>query len=292
MARRNDKRDRGDAGVPAAEYEGAEVLSALLARAGCPLTAGEVAERFAEAQAAGLDRSAAIPGLFRQEPRFASPDEARRTFQNLFGLWARVAAGGDWGGSGGGGGGGAGRTPGGATARGGRDGAGGAGRLRRTPWARQAAETPVLSQRGSTVGNRVQADTVEVVWQHLAALPGPELRRVRHRFESDQPDLVAWLAATELPESGAAAVVDLVLEAWAMLDRAFGDRLGSASWNDLKAFDREPPPLEADQPALAAYVAEQLDLLADEDATFGPAERAQVERTLATAVAALAMAVG
>jgi hypothetical protein len=104
--------------------------------------------------------------------------------------------------------------------------------------------------------------------------------------------LVAWLAAVDLPESGAPAAIDLVLEAWAMLDQAFGDRLGCAQWKVLQDLTREPPPLEADQPALAAYVAEQLDLLGDEDSTFGPAERAQVERVLATAVAALARAMG
>lgn len=142
--------------------------------------------------------------------------------------------------------------------------------------------------RGATSGDRVTPDTVEAMWQHLAALPAHELRRIRHRFESSQPDMVAWLAAVDLPDCGGPAALDLVLEAWAMLDQAFGDRLGCAGWRDLTGLAKEPPPLEADQPALAAYAAEQLDLLADEDVSFGPAERAQVERVLAAAVAALA----
>src|SRR5512139_1137537 len=81
-----------DAGV-AAIYEGPEVLSALLARAGSPLQAEEVAERFATAQAAGESRGEAIPALFLEEPRFASPDDARRLYGNLFGLWRRIQAG-------------------------------------------------------------------------------------------------------------------------------------------------------------------------------------------------------
>jgi len=265
MGERNGKRGRAGAGSIAPGYEGPEVLSALLSRAGCPLSAGEVADRFASAQAEGLERAQAIPPLFPREPHFASTDDARRLYQNLFGLWARVEAGqgaGD----------------------GGAAGTGGAPARAAEP---APAEPPPLPPRGSTSGDRLPPVVVEAVWQHLAALPPHEARRLRHRFESSQPDLGAWLAAVELPESGAAAAMDLVLEAWAMLDQAFGDRLGCASWKELAALAQEPPPLEADQPALAAYAAEQLDNLADEDAAFGPEERAQVERVLAAAVAAL-----
>ena len=52
----------------------------------------------------------------------------------------------------------------------------------------------------------------------------------------------------------------------------------------------EPPPLDAEQPALAAYAAEVLDLLSEEDETFGAGPRAQVERVVAAAAAALASA--
>jgi hypothetical protein len=220
-----------------------------------------VAARFASAQQAGAERAATIPGLFPAEPRFASPEEARRLFQNLFGLWERVDRGGL-----------------GAVAAVGES---------KVPDDGPSPEPPPLPERGTTPGERVLPGIVEAVWQHLAGLPPHEQRRVRHRFESSQPDLVAWLAAVPLPESGAQAALDLILEAWAMLDQAFGDRMGCASWKVLTEKAQEPPPLEADQPALAAYVAEQLDLLAEEDVTFGPEERAQVERVVATASAAL-----
>jgi hypothetical protein len=236
-------------------YEGPEVLSALLARAGSPHSAEEVADRFAEALAADEDRSSAIPALFPGEPRFSSPAEARRLYQNLFGLWERVASGG------------------GAEAVG-------------AP-AEAAPEPPILPERGAVSGDRLPPDLVEAAWRHLADLGPARGRRVHGRFESEQPDLSAWLAATDLPESGGAAALGLCLEAWFMVDQAFGDRLGLVPWRALEELASEPPPLEAEQPALAAYVAEQLDNLADEDPAFGPAQRAQVERVLAAAVAAM-----
>ncbi len=89
----NRRRGPGpDAGVPAV-YEGPEVLTVLLQRAGSPHDAEEVAALFARAKERGEARSAVIPALFPEEPRFASPDTARRLYANLFGLWARVEAG-------------------------------------------------------------------------------------------------------------------------------------------------------------------------------------------------------
>ncbi len=263
MEKRNPRRGgappRSVTLVPA--YEGPEALTALLGRAGSPHAAEEVADRFAQALAAGQERSQAIPALFPREPRFASPEEARRLYQNLFGLWARVAAG-----------------------RGAE-----AGELEATePEEADPAPLPPLSERGAVAGDRLPADLVEATWRHLEALPRAEARRFRHRFESAQPDLTAWLAAAELPESGGAAALDLCFEAWAMLDQAFGDRIGRAPWSALEDLASEPPPLEAEQPALAIYAAEQLDNLADDDPSFGPQERAQVERVVAAAVAAMA----
>jgi hypothetical protein len=113
----------------------------------------------------------------------------------------------------------------------------------------------------------------------------------RDRFANTQPDLSAWLDQVDLPESGGVAATDLVFEAWAMLDHGFGDRLGAVAWKDVKAVESEPPPLESEEPAFAAYAAEQLDNLADDDPEFGPQERAQVERVLAAAAAALRRAV-
>jgi hypothetical protein len=229
-------------------------------KAGSPHDAAAVADAFGRAQAAGEPRSEVIPALFPNEPHFESPDAARRLYANLFGLWARLAAG-----------------------LGPHDDA--------PEVAPEPPPAPALPDRGASPGTAVTADLVEAVWRHLAAAPPREVQRRRDRFQNVQPDLAAWLDAAPLPESGALAALDLVFELWAMFDQAFGERLGAVEFQELRALEQEPPPLEESQPAVAAYVAEQLDNLADEDAAFGEAQRAQVERTLAAVVAALGGAV-
>ena len=254
-------RTRGPSTGVGPVYEGPEVLTALLQRAGSPHAAEEVAEAFARAQKKGEPRSAVIPGLFPEEPRFDGPEAAQRLYANLFGLWARIAA--------------------------------GLGPHDDAPVLVEPAPPPVpaLPERGSTPGDTVPGELVEVVWRHLAALPPRELQRRRDRFENVQPDLAAWLEAAPLPESGALAALDLAFEAWAMLDQAFGERLGAVDHRDLRELEKEPPVLEDTQPAIAAYAAEQLDNLADEDPALGPAERAQVEKVLATVVSAMTDAI-
>jgi hypothetical protein len=259
MGNRRRGEGQGGAGISPV-YEGPEVLTELLSRAGSPHGAEAVAATFSRAQKAGEPRSAVIPGLFPHEPRFDSPDAARRLYSNLFGLWARLAAG-----------------------LGPHDDA--------PEVVPEPPPPPALPERGAISGEVVPADLVEAAWRHLAAASPREVQRRRDRFTNVQPDLVAWLEATPLPESGAAAAMDLTFEIWAMLDQAFGDRLSAVDFRELREVEREPPPIEAAQPAIAGYVAEQLDLLADEDAGFGPAERGQAEKTLATVVAALTRAV-
>lgn len=268
MAKKPSDRPRRSAGSgPRPEkdllrvYEGPEVLSALLSQAGCPLSAGEVAARFASAQARGLERAEVVPGLFESEPRFTAPDAARRLYGNLFGLWDRIARG--------------------LSAS---DDAPAA-----SP-AAPAAEPVALGERGAERGEHLSPELVETVWRHLDALPEREKRRRRDRYTHAQPDLVAWLDDVPLPSSGAAAAQDLIFEAWAMFDQAFGDRLKPASFKELKALEAEPPPLLTEQPAFAAYAGEQLDTLEDEDRDFTPEARAQVERAVSAAVAALTRA--
>jgi hypothetical protein len=240
-------------------YEGPEVLSALLARAGSPHGAEEVANHFRAAISAGEPRSDVIPSLFPEEPRFDSPDAARRLYGNLFGLWERVRA--------------------------------GLGIEADEPDLAPEAPPPPPPERGGVDGRVLPPAFVEGAWRWLAAMPGREMTRLRHRFQNVQPDLDAWLSEVELPEEGGIAAHDLVFETWAMFDQAFDDRLGDVEWKELRELAAEPPALESVQPALAAYVAEQLDNLEDEEPAFGAAERAQVERVIATACAALARVV-
>jgi hypothetical protein len=142
-------------------------------------------------------------------------------------------------------------------------------------------------ERGSVDGRELTPAFVEAAWRWLASLPERESARLHDRFANTQPDLEAWLGDVELPETGGLAAQDLVFETWAMMDRAFDDRLGVVDWSELRDLWVEPPSLESVQPALAEYVAEQLDNLEDEDEGFGAAERAQVERVLSAVGAAL-----
>lgn len=259
MSRRPRRGGRGGGG--AAEglppiYEGPEALGALLLRAGAEVTAEEVIERFRVAVAAREPRSAVIPALFTAEPRFASPEEARRLYGNLFGLWARLEAG-----------------------LGAHDDA--------PDVVPEPPPPPPLPERGVTPGTQLPPELVEAVWKHLAAAPPREVARRRDRYMNVAADLVAWLDGVPLPDSGALAATDLAFEAWAMFDQGFGERLGPVEWKALKALEQEPPPAEATQPAVAAYAAEALDTLAAEDDAFDAPARAQVEKVVATILAAL-----
>jgi hypothetical protein len=257
--RRGRERTGSAAGLPPI-YEGPETLAALLARAGSALTADEVIARFDAALKAREQRSAVIPGLFEAEPRFASPEEARRLYGNLFGLWARLEAG-----------------------LGAHDDA--------PDVVPEPPPPPPLPERGLTPGTEVPADLIEAVWKDLAVAAPREVTRRRDRFMNVQPDLAAWLDDVALPEAGALAATDLAFELWAMFDQAFGERLGAVTWKALGALWKEPPPIEGSQPALAAYVVEALDTLEGDDEAFDEAARAQVERVAATIAAGLADAV-
>lgn len=74
-------------------YEGPEVLAELLETSGCELTVDEVVEEFVCAVEEGTQAAEIVPLLWELEPRFGSPEVARRTFANLFGLWDDVAKG-------------------------------------------------------------------------------------------------------------------------------------------------------------------------------------------------------
>jgi hypothetical protein len=215
------RRDPAAGGVTAV-YEGPEVLAALLGKAGCPLGVDEVAARFAAALAAGEQRSAVIPALFEDEPRFASPEDARRLYGNLFGLWGRIAEG-----------------------RGPHDDA---------PAVVDEPSPPDLPERGSVGGSSPPADVVDGVWRQLAAASPRDVQRLRDRFANTQPDLGAWLEELPLPDAALTAVLELAFETWAMFDQAFGERLGVAEWSALRDLEAEPPPVEADHPALADAV--------------------------------------
>ncbi len=73
------------------KYEGPQVLDALLRESGCELTDADVRAEFEAALEEGTAASEIIELLWEAEPRFPSPEQARRTFSNLFGLYDAMA---------------------------------------------------------------------------------------------------------------------------------------------------------------------------------------------------------
>jgi hypothetical protein len=73
------------------KYEGPQVLDALLRESGCELTDEDVRAEFEAALEEGTPANEIVELLWEAEPRFASPEQARRTFSNLFGLYDAMA---------------------------------------------------------------------------------------------------------------------------------------------------------------------------------------------------------
>jgi hypothetical protein len=74
-------------------FEGNAVLNELLAQAGSLADAQDVYGAFVEAVQINAPPAAVIEALWEDEPRFASPQIAKRTFSNLLGLYDAVLAG-------------------------------------------------------------------------------------------------------------------------------------------------------------------------------------------------------
>ena len=208
-----------------------------------------------------------VPTLFEREPRFESPEEAKRLYGNLFGLWDEAQS---------------------EVLQAEED----AAELPTpTPVPAEVMVEQPLPPRGEARGSSLTLSIVEAVWKHLDSISDGDRKRLRHRFENAQPDLVAWLDSITLTETGALAVHDLAFEIWAMFDVAFGDRLGAVSFRELQSLEAEPPPIEALQPALIDYVEEVLDLAVEDAPGFDIAQKAQTERAVSTLAAVLTAAV-
>src|SRR5207253_1304941 len=74
-------------------FEGRARLQHLLQDAGVLADVEDVADAFRTAQKDEVPVSTVINALFDDEPRFASPHDARALFSNLFGLWDLLQSG-------------------------------------------------------------------------------------------------------------------------------------------------------------------------------------------------------
>ncbi len=203
-------------------FEGAPVLDGLLELAGAPHDSLTVLAALRQAHAEGRSSREAIPALFEREPRFESPDLARRLFQNLLGLWDLVEEG-----------------------KGIRleDGP-------RPPRPRkQKAEAPRPFAPGEP-----DAAFVEAAWQHLED-DEKARTRLHDAFENKQDALLGVLDEEGLTDEGYAAARHLLFELHAMLELGWPQGVSGVAPEAVKEQGTEAPPVPE---ALAAYADEAL----------------------------------
>ncbi|MBS2026852.1 MAG: hypothetical protein JST54_03020 [Deltaproteobacteria bacterium] len=232
-------------------YEGAEALEALLAMAGEELDAATIKDIFQEAQKEGDQPSDVFPALFAQEPRFPSPDLARRLYGNLFGLWDRVAR----------------------------------GQLDEPKGRPAAPEVPEpIAPPPAIEGATIPDEFVQAALGALTTLPEKERGRQRDRFEQRESELCESLRQLKLSDGAEQAGLDLSFELWLLCGWALGERAGRTAFKALR-----DPPQEGSQPALERFIAEWLgEAELDEDDPLKPEERQKLEPFLRRAAELLA----
>lgn len=212
-------------------FEGAELLDGLLDLAGSPFDSNEVLARFVAGHQAGASPSEVIPTLFDGEPRFPSPDVARRLYQNLFGLWDLVTS----------------------------------GRkvelepTKRPPREKNEKPTPPSPWDAAQGPDKA---FVEAAWRYLDALPEDDPRaqeRLVHAFENRQDALIQWLDEQDLPDAPYAALRYLLFELHAMLELGSPHGVGTVDARALRRRADEAGGDGAQVPqALRAWVDESL----------------------------------
>lgn len=245
-------------------FEGEAVVSELLERAGCPYGYEDVVFEFRAALEEDPDTppSDIIPLLFEEEePRFRSPEESRRLYANLLGLWDRL-----------------------------RD-------APRGPLAVLQDEAPPATfpaaPEGAAAGTAVPPDYVEWAWRTLTEGTERERTRAEDRLENRQGALADWVrqALSSLSPESEETALGLCVVAHEAFLRAFGEgALEAARWQDLEAARRqaEAGGLEERQPGLAAYHEDALEEATElEEDALPEEERLTVSRVLAAVRAAL-----
>jgi hypothetical protein len=236
------------------QFEGAPTLDGLLELAGSPCDTTEVLARMREAHAGGEPHSAVIPTLFESEPRFPSPEVARRLYQNLLGLWDLVVE-------------------------------GKAVRLEegpRPPREKKAKPVPPPPFAPGEPG----PEFVEAAWRYLE---DDEKARARlsDAFENRQDALVGALDAAGLTDEGYAVARHLLFELHAMLELGWPAGVASVDPAEVEGKKGMPeaPPVPG---ALQAYVDEALfEAEQDEELPLAPEELARVRALVGRGMAAL-----
>jgi hypothetical protein len=235
-------------------FEGTEVLDGLLELAGSPHASAEVLARMQQAHAEGGSAGEFIPTLFEGEPRFGSPELARRLYQNLLGLWDLVEEG---------------RPV----------------RLEAGPRPpRPKKPKPVAPERFAP--GEPDAAFVEAAWRYLE---DEEKARTRllHAFENRQDALLGVLDGAGLTDEGYGLARHLLFELHAMLELGWPPGLASIAPEVMESEGTEALPVPA---ALAAYADEALfeaEQEQDEEHPLSPQELAKVRTLVKRGLAAL-----
>ncbi len=243
-------RGRGPDFVP--HFEGPQTLDELLELSGSPCDTAEVLARMQAAQAEGEPRDAVIPTLFEGEPHFASPEVARRLFQNLLGLWEMV-------------------------------GEGRPVRLDEGPRPPRPKKVKPVPPPPFAPGEP-SAEFVEAAWRYLEDDEKERTRR-QHAFENRQDALLGALDAAGLTDEGYAVARYLLFELHAMLELGWPPGLASVDPTVLEKPGTEVPPVPQ---ALAAYAEESLfEAEQDEEQPLASEELARVRTLVRSGLSAL-----
>lgn len=234
-------------------FEGAQTLDGLLELAGSPCDTAEVLVRFQAAHAEGDASADVIPTLFEEEPRFGSPELARRLYQNLLGLWDLVEEG----------------QP---------------VRLEEGPREPRPKKVKPLPPVHFAPGEP-SPEFVEAAWRYLED-DEKARTRLHHAFDNKQDGLLGALDGAGLTDEGYAAAHHLLFELYAMLELGWPAGVASVAPEEVEGDSgavASPVPV-----ALQSYADEALfEAEQDEEHPLPPEELARVRPLVQRGLAAL-----
>lgn len=244
-------RDKGSDFVH--HFEGAQTLDGLLELAGSPCDTAEVLARFQAAREEGASSRDVIPTLFNEEPRFPSPELARRLYQNLLGLWDAVEEG---------------------------------KRVRLDEGPREPRPKKVKPVAPAPFApDEPGSEFVEAAWRYLED-DEKARTRLHHAFENRQDALLGALDEAGLTDEGYAVAHHLLFELYAMLELGWPAGVASVDPAELggdSGAEASPVPV-----ALQAYMDEALfEAEQDEEHPLSPEELARVRPLVQRGLAAL-----
>jgi hypothetical protein len=172
-----------------ARFEGAALLTELLAVAGCHLSLEEIVDGMRAARQDGASPGEVIPTLFEAEPRFPNPQVARHLYENLLGLWELAGQEGPL------------KLDGPA-----------AEPLRRPKKAPPPPKPPAFGFDGP------DAEYVERAWRYLDTVDDKGRMPLEHAFENRQDALLVELESKALSDAAFSCARQLLFELFAMIE--------------------------------------------------------------------------